>query len=190
MSAPAAPRPWSRRTRHVLLRFALLSGAYLAWGALAWMMVSVDSGSSTIISSGTGRQTTVIQSGTTLYQEQPGTVRAILGALAVALVIATASVVWRVARRSERLGVMGLIVAGLVGAFAVLGMLTIGMFVAPLAALLVLLALPIAPEPRPAPTPADWAAPGWYADPAAGSRWRYWDGRAWTDHTAPMAVPG
>ena len=66
----------------------------------------------------------------------------------------------------------------------------IGMFVAPLAALLVLLALPIAPEPTPAPTPPGWAAPGWYADPAAGSRWRYWDGRAWTDHTAPMAVPG
>src|ERR1035441_2902908 len=71
----------------------------------AWMMVSVGTGSSTIVISGTGRPTTVTESSTTLYKEQPGTVRTILIALAIALVISTASVVGRVVRRSERLGV-------------------------------------------------------------------------------------
>ena len=27
--------------------------------------------------------------------------------------------------------------------------------------------------------------PGWYADPEAPGRVRYWDGAAWTDHQAP-----
>jgi len=175
---------WSRRTRHVLLRFMLLVGAYLAWGVLAWMFVSVASGSSTITSSGTGRPTTTTTTTSTLYQSQPGVVRLILVVLAVALVVATASVVWRVMRRSERLGVTGLVVAGLVGAFALLGMLTIGPFIAPLAALMVLLALPIAPEPK----RSSAAAPGWYLDPMEREAWRYWDGRAWTDDTAPMTA--
>ncbi len=191
MNAPdAIPRGWSRRTRHVLLRFGLLFGAYLAWGALAWMMVSVDTGSSTTISSGTGRLTTVAQSSTTLYQEQPGMVGAILIALAIALAISTASVVWRVVRRSERLGVTGVIVAGLVGAVALLGMLTIGMFIAPLAAFLVLLALPIAPDRKPTPAPVNAPPPGWYGDPSGSASWRYWDGQTWTVHSAPMQVPG
>jgi len=62
--------------------------------------------------------------------------------------------------------------------------LTIGPFIAPLAALMVLLALPIAPESKQSST----AAPGWYLDPTASEAWRFWDGRAWTDHTAPMTA--
>jgi Protein of unknown function (DUF2510) len=183
----ATSRGWSRRTRQVFLRFVLLLGAYLAWGGLAWMMVAVHTGSGITVSSGTGRATTITPSSTTLYQVQPEIVRAILMLLAVALGISTISVVWRVVRRSERLGVVGLIVAGLVGAAALVGMLTIGMFIVPLAALLVLLALPIAPEPKPVPTSPGSGGPGWYDDPAASAMWRYWDGRTWTDHTAPMA---
>ena len=39
---------------------------------------------------------------------------------------------------------------------------------------------PPPPEPEPAPTvPADW-----YPDPHGKHRLRYWDGSAWTDHTA------
>jgi type II secretory pathway pseudopilin PulG len=30
---------------------------------------------------------------------------------------------------------------------------------------------------------------GWYPDPADGGRVRYWDGAAWTEHTAPSAQP-
>lgn len=191
MSAPVAtPRGWSRRTRLVLLRFVLLLGAYLAWGALAWMMVSVGTGSSTIVISGTGRPTTVTESSTTLYKEQPGTVRTILIALAIALVISTASVVWRVVRRSERLGVTGLIVAGLVGAVALLGAMTIGMSIAPLAAFLVLLALPIAPARKPTPAPVSASPPGWYGDPSGSALLRYWDGQTRTVHSAPMRLPG
>jgi hypothetical protein len=142
------------------------------------MMVSVGTGSSTIVISGTGRPTTVTESSTTLYKEQPGTVRTILIALAIALVISTASVVWRVVRRSERLGVTGLIVAGLVGA------------VAPLAAFLVLLALPIAPARKPTPAPVSASPPGWYGDPSGSALLRYWDGQTWTVHSAPMRLPG
>ena len=34
----------------------------------------------------------------------------------------------------------------------------------------------------PAGTPPPTAPAGWYADPAAPTRWRWWDGGAWTDH--------
>ena len=168
------------------MRFAVLSVAFVAWGALAWTLVYLDVYSSTSVSSGTGRPTTEIQSQSTLYQEQPGMARGILVAAAITLLIATASVVWRVARRSERLGVTCLIVAGLVGASAILGMMTIGMFLVPLAALLVVLALPIAPEPRTMGAPPSSAPPGWYGDPFAPSALRYWNGRAWTEHTAAV----
>lgn len=30
------------------------------------------------------------------------------------------------------------------------------------------------------------AIPGWYPDPSAPGTQRYWDGSAWTDHTAPI----
>jgi hypothetical protein len=183
------PRGWSRRTRQVLLRFALLLGAYLSWGALALMMVSYHGGSSVSISSVNGHITQVTQPGTTLYQGQPGAVRAILLVLGIALLISTASVVGRVARRSTRVGVTGMVVAGIVGAVALLGMLTIGMLIVPLAAFLVALALPIAPEIKPTPAPLSMVPPGWYEDPSGIASWRYWDGRSWTAHTAPMAVP-
>jgi hypothetical protein len=34
------------------------------------------------------------------------------------------------------------------------------------------------------PTPA-----GWYADPESPGQYRYWDGQAWTQHTAPASAP-
>jgi hypothetical protein len=37
------------------------------------------------------------------------------------------------------------------------------------------------------PAPAPPA--GWYPDPEDGSRSRWWDGRAWTEHLAPAAPP-
>jgi heme A synthase len=171
-------------------RFALLLGAYLSWLGLAWAVVSFRAFSSTTISSGTGRATVVTQSSSTLYQNQPTTVRAILIGLAVVLVISTASVVWRVVRRSRRLGVSGMVVAALVGAVALLGILTIGLFIVPLAALLVVLALPIAAEAKVAHLAQGAVSPGWYRDPERSDTWRYWDGESWTAHTAPMVAPG
>jgi hypothetical protein len=47
---------------------------------------------------------------------------------------------------------------------------------------------PFAPASAPAqtPAPAQAAAPlGWYDDPWRQARLRYWDGTAWTGHTAP-----
>jgi len=191
VSAPDANTrgAWPRRTKHVVARFALLLGAYLSWLGLAWAMVSVTAVSSATISSGTGRATVVTQSSSTLYQNQPTTVRSILIGLATALVISTASVVWRVTRRSTRLGVSGMVVAALVSAVALLGILTIGLFIVPLAALLVVLALPIAPEAKLTHLAQDAVPPGWYRDPELSDAWRYWDGQSWTAHTAPMAPP-
>jgi uncharacterized membrane protein len=42
----------------------------------------------------------------------------------------------------------------------------------------------------PAPT-IDYAPapPGWYADPAHAGARRYWDGKSWTQETAPAAEP-
>lgn len=47
---------------------------------------------------------------------------------------------------------------------------------------------PAPPPPAPAqpapPPPAPPAAAGWYPDPRSEAPWRYFDGSAWTDHTA------
>ena len=40
-------------------------------------------------------------------------------------------------------------------------------------------------EPAP-PTPPAGPVPGWYVDPADPALQRYWDGAAWTTHTAPL----
>jgi len=175
---------WSRRGKQVALRFALLLGAYLAWGALALLLITTTGNSSVSGTSIDGHVTQVAQPATTIYQSDPRPVQAILVGLAGALLISTASVVWRVVRRSTRVGVTGMIVAGLAGVVAVLGMLTIGMFILPVAVLLVVLALPIAPERRPV-LPPPVGPPGWYGDPAGGTSWRYWNGSAWTDEFAP-----
>ena len=188
MSTGAEAAGRSRRQKAVLLRVALLVASYVVGGGLVWLLFSAPLESSTAISSGTGRATTVTQSSSTLYQSAPGTVHLLLGGLAAALVVATASVIWRIARRSTRLGVTAVIVGGLVGAVALLGILTIGMFVMPLAVLLVLAALPIAPERAVPSAPVGHPPPGWYWDPAGAGSWRYWDGWVWTGHVAAMGT--
>ncbi len=39
------------------------------------------------------------------------------------------------------------------------------------------------------PTTAPAVPAGWYPDPTAPDRQRWWDGRGWTDHTHPPALP-
>ncbi|WP_440712091.1 DUF2510 domain-containing protein [Gordonia sp. FQ] len=49
---------------------------------------------------------------------------------------------------------------------------------------------PTTAPPAAAPVPPPPAVPaGWYPDPNGAPLQRYWDGAAWTEHTAPQA-PG
>lgn len=145
--------------KQVEIRCALLLAGYAAWGALAFLL-------------GLFRG----QSGVSVYQADPRPVERILVGLAGALAVATASVVWRVARHSARVGVAGMTVAVLTAVTALAGMLSVGLFIVPIAVVLFFLALPITPEHsghsgRIGPPPA-----GWYADPADEHAWRFWDG--------------
>jgi len=116
--------------KQVVVRFILLGCAYLAAAGLALALFTVRGSSD----AGPGQ---------TVYQANPGPVKLILMGLAVACLVATASVLWRVVRRSPRIGVAGLVVGTLVAVVALLGMLTVGPFMLPLAALLVVVALPM-----------------------------------------------
>ena len=116
--------------RQVIVRFLLLGCAYLAAAGLAIALFAVRG------SSDSGR-------GQTVYEANPGPVKMILIGLAVACAVATASVFWRVVHRSPKVGVAGLAVGALTGVVALLGMLTVGPFILPLAALLVVVALPM-----------------------------------------------
>lgn len=40
-----------------------------------------------------------------------------------------------------------------------------------------------------APPPPPAVPAGWYPDPNGSAIQRYWDGGAWTEHTAPLAAP-
>lgn len=155
----------------VVLRLLLLLVGYLAWGALTSLLVSFRP-----------------SSGATVYQTNPRPVGCILVGLAGALLVATTSVLWRVARHSARVGVAGMTVAILAAIAALVGMLTVGPFIVPIAAVLVLLALPIPPEH---PTPLaeiGHGPPGWYQDPGNDRARRFWDGSRWTWWVLPSST--
>jgi hypothetical protein len=135
-----------RKPTTVALRFALLLTCYLGLGALTYFLVAFRS-----------------RSAPTVYRENPGPVQLILAILAGALLISTASVIWRVVRRSSRFGVAGMTAAALVALAAVAGMLSVGPFIVSIAAVLALLALPL---PSRGSTPwTSWTPPGWHVDP-------------------------
>jgi len=102
--------------------------------------------SSSSISAVNGHVTRVVQPGVTAYQENPGPVRIILLLAAGAVLLSTASVLWRVIRHSSNIGIVGMVVGGVAAMTVVLSAFTIGPFFLPLAALLILLALPITPS--------------------------------------------
>ncbi|MDH3753886.1 MAG: DUF2510 domain-containing protein [Acidimicrobiia bacterium] len=54
-------------------------------------------------------------------------------------------------------------------------------------ALILAAALLVAPTTPAGSTTADSPAAGWYPDPGGGPGFRWWDGSAWTDHTADQA---
>lgn len=159
--------------KQVAARFAILVVAYLSWLGLYIILVSYHWGDAS--SGGPGAPATPP---TTMYQGSPGLARTLLACVAAAFVIETASVLWRVARHSHRVGVTGLVVAIAGGAISLLGFMTIGVFIAPFAGLCTVLALPIGNGSQPGT--AGNVPPGWYADPKGWRQWRYWDGYAWT----------
>jgi len=174
-----ASRRWTQWKKQVAVRFALLVVAYLSWFGLYLIMVSYHWGDAS--SGGPGVPATPP---TTMYQGSPGLARTLLAGVAVAFVIETASVLWRVARHSHRVGVTGLVVAIAGGAISLLGFMTIGIYIAPFAAICTFLALPIGGGSEVPAGAAGDVPPGWYADPKGCRQWRYWDGHAWTGFLA------
>lgn len=75
------------------------------------------------------------------------------------------------------------------GMVALLGFMTIGMFVAPFAGICMILALPIRRAPSVGGGSPD-APAGWYGNPSGRSQWHFWDGRVWTGFTADSDQAG
>ncbi len=192
--APASRGPtsgrWSPRTKQLAVRFALLGCAYATWGALFLMMTVYHGSSSYSISTVNGHVTRVAQPGVTVYQENPAPVRIILLLAAGAVLVSTASVLWRVIRHSSKIGVAGMVVGGMAAVMVVLGAFTIGPFFLPLAAVLILLALPITPSSPEHPyVSLEMPAAGWYPDPTRRFVSRWWDGMEWTKHVTSASGP-
>lgn len=169
-----APKTWKPPSRQVAFELLLLFGAYLFW--LSFLVLVTRYHWSSGQTKGPG---SAVASPTTAFQEEPGFTRALLTCAAIAILIEAANVLWRVARHSTRPGVTGMIAAGLGGAVALFGLMTIGMFVAPFAGICIVLALPIGSEPSVGAGSLD-VPPGWRGDPFRRSQWRFWDGRVWT----------
>jgi hypothetical protein len=140
-------------------RLVLAGLAYLVVAGVAVLLFWPTGGTTVTVTHvviGGGTYTThMLQVGRSVYQENPGPVTVILLLMFAAVTTSTLSVVYRIKKRSPKLGIAGMLVAGLAGIFCVLGALTVGPFVLPLAGLLVVLALPmtkLSAEPAP-PTP-------------------------------------
>ena len=63
-----------------------------------------------------------------VYQDNPGPVTVILLLLLVVAIVSTLSVVYRAVKHSPEVGVVGMVMACVVGAFCFVGMASVGMF--------------------------------------------------------------
>ena len=127
----------------VVVRCLLLLASFVVVGVIALLLFTVrGNGESAVIDSG-GRVVISAQAGQTVYQANPTPVSVILVGLLAACVVSGASLAFRIVRRSPAPGVAGLVAGGLVGVVAILGMLTVGPYILPLAALLVVNGLPL-----------------------------------------------
>jgi hypothetical protein len=95
------------------------------------------------ITGGGTHYTHTVRPNNSVYQDNPGPVTVILLLMLAAAIVSTLSVVYRVVKHSPKIGIAGAVVAGLVGVVCVLGMASVGLFILPLAGLLVMLALPM-----------------------------------------------
>jgi hypothetical protein len=125
-------------------RFVLVLVAYVFWVLLVVLTTMVHTQSAEIVVTPfRGASRTVISASRTLAALDPGPVRTILVGSLVCVLTATWSVAWRIARRSATLGVAGLVAGCVVGATALVAILTVGPLLVPLAAVLIVLALPM-----------------------------------------------
>lgn len=175
-----SPTTWKPWTRQVVFRFTLLLGAYAFW--LGYLIFATTFH----WASDQNRGATSTARRQTMYQSNPALSRAIVEVAALAFLVETASILWRGVRHSYRFGVTGMVVAGFGGVAAVLGMLTIGPFIAPFAVICLVLALPIGSKTPTVTATPSIVPPGWFVDPTDQTQWSYWDGRAWTSHVGVM----
>ncbi len=128
-------------------RWVLLGCSYLAFGLAVGLMfwphgyASTSSVYST--NGGTSSVTYTGQAGQSVFQENRGPVTVILIVLASALLVSTLSLARRIARHSSKIGVPGVVAASVVGVVGVLGLMSVGPFILPLAALLLIVAIPM-----------------------------------------------
>jgi hypothetical protein len=80
-----------------------------------------------------------------------------------------------------------LVAAILLTILTILGMLSIGILILPVA-IISWVAFAIIPSGSRRDTSRAWAPPGWYPDPTSTDQNRYWDGRMWTAHVAPPGI--
>jgi hypothetical protein len=79
-----------------------------------------------------------------------------------------------------------LVSAILLTILTILGMLSIGILILPVA-ITAWVAFFVFPSGSQRPARA-WAPPGWYADPTDPDQHRYWDGTTWTEVVAPPNI--
>ena len=146
---PATRRNGDSRTprgRQITVRLALLAALAITEGFLAWFMFWRHGSTSVTVTSFTGGLThtrRLLQANQSIYEENPGPVSVILVVVVAAGLVAACSVLWRISHRVTGLGVAGTSAAVVVGALAILGMLSVGPFISPVAVLVLLLALPL-----------------------------------------------
>jgi hypothetical protein len=119
---------------------------YLVFALVAGLMFWRHGYTRTDVSSvtdGTISHTFFMQANQSIYQTNPRPVAVILMLLAAAILVSTVSLIRRVSRNSPKISVPGVVVASAIGVVGVLGMLSIGPFILPLAALLLVVALPL-----------------------------------------------
>ena len=129
--------------KQIIWRCVLLGCSFAVVGVLALGLSRVHGSPESSVMYVNGR--TVVQSrpGQTAFQANPVAVAVILMALLAACVGSGISLLFRVMRRSTETGIAGMVVGGAVGVIAILGLLTVGPYLFPLVALLVIVALPL-----------------------------------------------
>jgi len=134
--------------RQIRLRAAAVAASFGWHALLAIVLVLYHGGTEQTSSSSTSADGSVLSTpGTvtalTIYQVNPVPVTVILLALLAVCVVGLFSLRYRVVRSSPKLGVTALVAAILTGLLALLGLMSVGIGILPLAVCLTIVALPL-----------------------------------------------